>query len=110
MGETHRSAKVEPVTAGAVVYSAPNTDGRKAVVQAHSAEGHRLLWEVVVFENTIDPQMEKDVQWVYIKSLRIQGVTLRVTDEKDRLWSVDLQTRRVKQEKISDGGGPGRNG
>jgi len=56
------------------------------------------LWVLKVYEVRYDPQMEADVQDVFIRSMRksLFGGTLRITDEEDRRYRVDPQTRTVE--------------
>jgi hypothetical protein len=89
-------APVPPVVQDGVKYVAPNDDGRRAYVQAWSTDGKQLLWEVTVFRNANDPALEEDVQWVFIKQLRLDNGKLLVVSERDQVYSVDLKTRAVK--------------
>src|ERR1700677_1170478 len=89
-------AKVHPVEYDGIRYTAPNDDGRRGYIQAVDVKTGKTLYEIVVFKNTIDPAMEEDVQWVFIKSLKIEKGVLIVTDERDHVYAVDLKTRAVK--------------
>lgn len=84
---------VSPVVHEGVRYVAPNDDGRRGYVQAFDAASGKKLWEATVFRNPIQPRIEEDVQWVFIKSLRIREGRLIVTDEKDRQYPVRLILR-----------------
>jgi len=87
--------KVEPVVFNGVRYVAPNDNGRRGYVQAADAKTNRLLWEVTLFRNSINPSLEEDVQHVYIESMRVEHGKLLVVDEHAVLYAVDLQTRAV---------------
>jgi hypothetical protein len=89
--------KVEPVVFEGVRYTAPNDDGRRAYVQAWQTSTNRMLWEVTVFRNRINPLAEEDVQHVYIRQMRIRDGKLIVIAEDDRVFSVDLKTRAVER-------------
>ncbi len=89
--------KVEPVVYGGVRYVAPNDNGRRGYIQAWDVATNKMLWSVTIFRNFINPFLEEDVQWVYIKTLRIDDGRLTVTDERDRAYSVDLKTHSVKR-------------
>lgn len=91
-----RAAKVEPVVYKGVRYTAPNDDGRRGYVQAWDTKTNRMLWEVTVFRNSINPLLEEDVQWVYIKKLSVGYGRLIVVDERDRAYGVNVKTRTVK--------------
>ena len=61
--------KVEPVFYEGIRYVAPNDDGQRGYIQAWDATTNKKLWELTVFTNRIDPKLEEDVQWVFIKTL-----------------------------------------
>lgn len=90
-------APVEPVTYQGVRYVAPNDNGRRAYIQALDMKTRKRLWEVTVFRNSIDPSLEEDVQWVFIRRLSIGTGKLIAVDEHDGAYCVDLQTRAVKR-------------
>ena len=81
-----------------VRYEAPNDDHNEVSVEAHDASTGALLWKQVVFILSIDmPEMEADVQWVFIAHLGIEGGMLIVTDERRRRYAVDLRTHAVRR-------------
>jgi len=63
--------KVEPVIHEGIRYVAPNDDGRRAYVEAWDVETNKKLWELTVFTNRIDPQLEEDVQLIFIKTVSV---------------------------------------
>jgi hypothetical protein len=67
-------------------------------VVATSASTGRELWRQRIYEIHIDPGLERDVQDVFITSLRIRGATLGVTNERGERFVLDLQTRKVTRE------------
>jgi hypothetical protein len=89
--------KVEPVVYKGVRYIAPHDDGRRGYVQAWDAETNQTLWELTVFRNPVNPLLEEDVQWIYIKKLSVLDGRLIVVDERDRAYRIDLKTRMVKK-------------
>jgi hypothetical protein len=92
-------AKVEPVIHQGVRYIAPNDDGRRAYIEAWDVQTNKKLWDLTVFTNRLDPQLEEDVQHVFIKTLRVRDGTLIVTSERDETYRVDLKTKAVTQSK-----------
>ena len=90
-------AKVEPVIHQRVRYIAPNDDGRRAYIEAWDVRTNKKLWDVTVFTNRIDPTLEEDIQWVFIKVLNIRDGALVVTSERDKIYRVDLKTKTVRQ-------------
>jgi hypothetical protein len=89
--------KAEPVTYQGVRYIAPNDDGRRAYIEARDVQTNKKLWELTIFTNRIDPTLEEDVQWVFIKALNIRNGALVVTSERDKIYRVDLKTKAVTQ-------------
>ncbi len=95
MAERGEPEPVKPVVSGGIRYSAEGT-GVDQYVVATDAATCNLLWKTRIFRNEISPLMETDVQWVFIKGLRLAGNFLYVTDERSSLYSLDLATQRVK--------------
>ena len=88
---------VSPIVRNGVKYSAPNDNGRIGHVVASDVRTGKMLWDTKVFEVQIDPNLEEDVQWVFIANLKLDGNTLRVKDEKSRCYDLDLSTKTVKK-------------
>src|SRR5207248_10197531 len=88
-------AKVEPVIHQGVRYIAPNDDGRRAYIEAWNVRTNKKLWDLTIFVNRIDPQLEEDIQWVLIKALRVQTGALSVMLEGGKSYQADLQSRAV---------------
>src|SRR5881275_2278785 len=90
-------AKVEPVVHEGVRYVAPNDDGRRGYIEARDAHTNDKIWELTVFKNPIDPNLEEDVQWVFIESLSNRGNTLIVASERKNTYEIDLKTKAITQ-------------
>jgi hypothetical protein len=90
-------AKIEPVVYQGVRYIAPNDDGRRAYIEARDVQTNKKLWDLTIFTNRIDPMLEQDVQWVFIKALNVRDGALVVTSERDKIYRVDLKTKTVRQ-------------
>ena len=88
---------VEPVVHNGVKYSAPNTDGRRGVVEACDDQTGKMIWKAVVYTVKIDPNLEEDVQWVFITTLEVDGDSLRVTNEKGVQYLLDRETGKAKK-------------
>ena len=88
---------VPPVIHEGVRYVAPTDDGRRGYIEAWDIDANKRLWELTVFTNRIDPKLEEDVQWVFIKSLSLQDGMLMVTSERGKTYQVDLKTRAITQ-------------
>jgi hypothetical protein len=87
--------KVEPVFYKGIRYIAPNDDGRRGYIEARNVETNKKLWELTLFTNRIDPNLEEDVQWVFIKELSIQDGRLIVTSEHGKTYQVGVNTKAI---------------
>jgi hypothetical protein len=89
---------VKPVLSGDVEYSA-HGDGTRAWVVASEPATHKELWRAKVFlVRTHWWKGEEDNQWVYISDLKLELNALFIKDERERCYSLDLNTRRVRRE------------
>ena len=97
MASAKRTApvNVDPVIYEGVRYVAPNDDGRRGYVEAWNVGTNKKLWELTIFTNRIDPNLEEDVQWIFITTLNIQGGRLIVTSERGKTYQVDLSTKAI---------------
>lgn len=87
---------VPPVVANGVQYSAEG-DGRDGYVAATDEASGRILWRVKVFHTRIKFWREEDNQWLFISDLKLSGDTLLVRDEKNRCYSINRNTRRMRK-------------
>src|SRR5882672_8641028 len=91
------SVNVAPVIYEGIRYAAPNNDGSRGYIEAWNVGTNKKLWELTVFTNGIDPKLEEDVQWVFIKALNIQDGRLMVTSERGKTYQVDVNTKAITQ-------------
>jgi hypothetical protein len=56
---------------------------------------------LTVFTTPIDPKLEEDVQWVFIKSLSLRDGTLGITSERGKTYQIDLKTKLVTQSDLT---------
>ena len=89
--------KVAPVIYEGVRYVAPNDDGRRGYIEAWNLGTNKKLWELTIFTNAVDPNIEEDVQWVFIEALNIQDGRLLVTSERGKTYQVDVNTKAIMQ-------------
>jgi hypothetical protein len=87
---------VPPVMAGGIRYTAPARDGG-GYVEARDVRSGKLLWELRVYEIKIDQNLERDVQDIFITSLKVADGKLQVVNEKGDKFVVDLSKRKVIQ-------------
>lgn len=93
--ERSEPAKVPPVTHQGIEYRAPHE--KMGVVEAWSKATGKMLWEKKVYAINYDPNMEKDVQDIFITRLEIKDDRLIVTNESQARYSIDLKTQEVKK-------------
>jgi hypothetical protein len=92
---------VPPVVYEGVRYEAPpsalsNPCGQEGgCVAAFDDATGALLWSVEVYCAHYDPNLELDVQWVYISSLSVDDGKISVTNERNLHFSIDLRTHAV---------------
>lgn len=88
---------VEPVVHEGIRYTVPNDKGTVGYVVAWDVASGRQLWRKTIFRKWLCPCLEHDVQWVFIKQMRLDGERLLLVTERDKAYSLDLKTRRVKK-------------
>ena len=69
------------------------------VIAAVDEKTDKLLWSVQLYKTEYDTAEEQDAQEVYVKQLALDksGHALLATDERQRVWSIDLGTHAVTQ-------------
>lgn len=85
--------RVEPLADGQVVYTAPSE--AMGFVVALDAVTKKELWRAQIYQVVKNPDLEGDVQDVFITKLAKDGGTLIVTDERNRTFRLDLTTKNV---------------
>lgn len=101
--EAKRSApkKAEPVVFQNIKYLAPaftesnNHKQLSGYIEAWDTRANKKLWELKIYDIKYDPGLEKDVQEIYITSLRIEYGKLIVTNEAGEEYEVELATKKV---------------
>ena len=94
-------AEVAPVVDGNVRYEAPhsafeNPCGQNGgCVVAYDNATNAVMWSVKVYCTHYDPDLEEDVQDVFITSLAVENGQVLVTDEKSRHFSINPFTQEV---------------
>jgi hypothetical protein len=101
------AVKVDPVFYSGIRYIAPNDDGRRGYIEAWNLGTNKKLWELTIFTNGIDPNLEEDVQWVFVKALNIQDSRLTVTSESGKTYQVDVNTKAITQSESVSSPSPG---
>jgi len=92
---------VPPVIVGGVRYTAPHWTRGKArqqqggYLEARDVATGRQLWDLRIYEIKYDQDLERDVQDIFITSLKVVGGKLQVVNEKGDKFVVDLSRRKV---------------
>jgi hypothetical protein len=94
---------VEPVVYRGVRIVVPNDNGARGYVEAYDEATGAKLWDLTIYRVWISPFSfaETDTQWIFIRSVRLVGNTLAITDERDRVFRVDLETRSVERLEVT---------
>ena len=97
--EAKRAAKpkVDSIVNGTITYYADDGDAEKmGHVYARNTKTNALIWKVKVYEVKIDENLEKDIQWVFISSMKLKDGKLTIENEKGKKFEVDVKTQKVK--------------
>jgi hypothetical protein len=90
-------AQTNPVAYEGVKYEAPI--GRMSYVVSSDEKTGEKLWEKKIYETKIIPDLEEDVQWVFIVDLKIKEengrVFLFVTNSNGEIFKADI-TEKTK--------------
>ncbi len=93
---------VPPIVAEGIRYSA-HGDGKESFVVATDEASGKTLWRVKVFHHRIEFwRGEEDNQWLFISDLKLAGDSLLVRDEKNRCYSIHLNTRHLNKAPCDD--------
>lgn len=87
---------VAPVLFKGIEYSAPR-DAMGFVIATGISSG-KELWRVRIYEVRVDPNLERDVQDVFITSLTLREDALIITNERGEKYALDLKTRKVTRQ------------
>jgi len=101
--KTLAPAEVPPVIDHGVKYIAPHFTAQTqtaphqngGVVQAWDIKTNKMLWEVTVYKTDYDPKLERDVQDVFITSMKMDRDKLLVVNQKGESFHIDPKTRTV---------------
>ena len=91
-------SKVLPVQVGNIEYSAPHgkLQNQMGCIEARKVGSGELLWIRQVYVVKYDPDLEGDVQDVYIKSFKVKGNSLIIINERKSEYQLNLKTLHIK--------------
>ncbi|MBX3027169.1 hypothetical protein KF840_19895 [bacterium] len=92
---------IEPAIYQGAHIVVPNDDGTRGYIEAYGEATGRKLWDLTIYRVWTWPFTEEDVQWIFIRSMVLEGNSLVITDEHSRMFCVDLETRTVKRVEIA---------
>ncbi len=97
-----RAPEVAPVVHDGIRYEqlkAPSSEGLApgGYVTATAVASGERLWLATLYETTLDPNKETDVQIVFLRSLRLSsdGLSLLAEDEKGRKYEISTRSGDV---------------
>ena len=101
LAEAKRGAPAEvlPVTVGNIEYLAPHRNGthkQMGFIEARDLKSGKLIWSRQIYSVKYDPDLEGDVQDVYIKNIKIKGNSLIITNERKSEYQLNLKTLHIK--------------
>ena len=101
LAEAKRGAPAEvlPVTVGNIEYLAPHRNGthkQMGFIEARDLKSGKLIWSRQIYAVKYDPDLEGDVQDVFIKSITVEGNNLIITNEKNSKYQLNLNSLEVK--------------
>jgi hypothetical protein len=101
LAEAKRGAPAEvlPATVGNIEYSAPHRNGthkQMGLIEARDPKSGKLIWSRQIYAVKYDPDLEGDVQDVFIKSITVQGNNLVITNERNSKYQLNLNSLEVK--------------
>jgi hypothetical protein len=77
------------------IYGKSTCSEKSMCAEARNKKTGKLLWQVEVYPIEIDPNVELDVQYIYITALKIERGQLMVKNESGQVFMVDLKTHKV---------------
>lgn len=93
-------SEVKSIVYKGIEYSAPTFkkgfDSTMGMVFATEKATGKELWNKKVYEVKIDENLERDVQTVYIKSMKRKGNFLIIENEREKTYKLNLKTQEVQ--------------
>lgn len=106
--KTHQAKRlapkeVSPVIVGAIKYTAPHYDkafnNLAGYIMAIEAASGKELWIKQIYKNNYNPSLERDVQDVFINSLKVKDNILIIANEKGEVYNLNLTDNSIKKVK-----------
>lgn len=88
--------KIQPVIYKDLKIVAENSSpDNMGIIQAFNVNTNTIIWSKKVYKVKINPHVEDDTQWIFIKKMKIQNDKLIVINEKDKEYTLDANTGKV---------------
>ncbi len=68
----------------------------KAELKIESEDG-KTIKTVPIYKKSLNPFLESDVQWVFIKEMKLEDHIIYFTNEKNEKFQFDIKTNKMKQ-------------
>jgi hypothetical protein len=88
---------IPPIIHEGIRYTVPNDKGTVGYVVAWDSATGKQLWKKTLFRKLLIPLLEPDVQWVFVRTMRLEDKHLLFLDERNKRYSLDLKTRKAKR-------------
>jgi hypothetical protein len=85
---------VPPVTKGSIQYRAPRS--HMGCIEAWDKARDKLMWRRQIYVVKYDTTLERDVQDVFVKEMKLKENVLVVTNERNSEYQLDLKSLEVK--------------
>ncbi len=70
---------------------------QKAYIEARNIETDKIIWKKEIYQITLNPIMEQDVQWVMIIKVEIKDNKLLISNENEQNFLLDLETLEIEK-------------
>ena len=106
--KTHQAKRlapkdVSPVVVGAIKYTAPHYDkafnNLAGYIMAIEVSSGKELWIKQIYKNNYNPSLERDVQDIFITSLKVKDNILIIANEKGEVYNLNLTDNSIKKVK-----------
>jgi|GEM_PF-2945560 len=86
-------AKISPIIYNDIRIVAENySPEHMGVIQAFNIKTNKLVWSKRVYTVLINPFVEEDTQWAFIKEMKIEMDKLIVVNEEGKVYTLDPNT------------------
>jgi outer membrane protein assembly factor BamB len=72
-----------------------NSPANMGIIQAFDTKTNKLLWSKKVYNVVVNPLVEADTQWVFIKEMKVNDNKLIVINERGKVYTLDPNTGKI---------------